>query len=83
MHSVMDTVVYRRRTEDRENIPLDPPSKGEFCVTIVIGIYAVTRYEPEAISFFNTTRSVVRHSPFEGGSRGMLSRPSGALEKCP
>jgi hypothetical protein len=57
---------------EEKNIPLDPPSKGELCATMVDGILNETCSEAETIPYLNTTRSVVRLSPFEGGSRGMF-----------
>jgi hypothetical protein len=63
----------------RKNIPLDPPSKGELCVTMVVGICGATCFEPELMWVPIATQSVASYSPFDGGSRGMFFYPGSHL----
>ncbi len=56
----------------RNNIPLDPPSKGEACLSAYTRNCANAYPKVEFAPAEHATRSVAVNSPFEGGSRGML-----------
>jgi hypothetical protein len=56
----------------RHNIPLDPPSKGEFGTTLRGVLGKRIKSGSEQVTLYVPTTIVRQISPFEGGSRGMF-----------
>jgi hypothetical protein len=63
----------------KKNIPLDPPSKGEYRTTLRVVLKNGIGMAPERVTPNNPTTIVTHNSPFEGGSRGMFFNQRGEI----